>query len=153
MFLNGELWNFIFFCRGDVSPAHSELCRFVSLSWEKHQVPSPVIILFKMFLSASAIVIMCWQDVTRFPFARVSRIVEQNVHTTFSYPKSISESEELQSWGGSMILLPFLMRFDGHFRPNQQQPQFLRQFESILEDYLSRHFLPKPLHLEIENNT
>jgi len=87
MFLNGELWNFIFFCRGDVSPAHSELCRFVSLSWEKHQVPSPVIILFKMFLSPSAIAIMSWQDVTRFTFTRVSRSVGKKRAHNFLLPK------------------------------------------------------------------
>jgi hypothetical protein len=41
--------------------------------------------------------------------------VEQNVHTTFCFPNPLLESEELQSWGCSKILLSFLMRFDGHF--------------------------------------
>jgi hypothetical protein len=36
------------------------------------------------------------------------RSVEQNVHTTFSFPNPLSESEELQSWGCSKILLSFL---------------------------------------------
>ena len=55
---------------------------------------------------------MSWQDMAR------SRNVEQNVHTTFSFPNPLSESEKLQSWGCSTILLSFLMRFDGHFWPN-----------------------------------
>ena len=41
------LWNFSFFGWRDVSPTHSELCRFVSGSQAKHQVSSPVIILLK----------------------------------------------------------------------------------------------------------
>jgi hypothetical protein len=59
------VWNFSLFGRGDASPTHSELCRFVSGSQAKHQVSSPVIILLKKFLSASVIAIMYWQDVTR----------------------------------------------------------------------------------------
>jgi len=42
-----DLWNFSLFGRGDVSPTHSEFCRFVSGSQAKHQVSSPIIILFK----------------------------------------------------------------------------------------------------------
>jgi len=42
-----DLWNFSFFGRGDVSPTHSELCRFVSGSEAKHRVSTPVIILLK----------------------------------------------------------------------------------------------------------
>jgi len=33
MVLVRDLWNFSFFGRGDVSPTHSELCRFVSGSY------------------------------------------------------------------------------------------------------------------------
>ena len=42
-----DLWNFSFFGRGNVSPTHSELCRFVSGPMAKHQVSSPVTILLK----------------------------------------------------------------------------------------------------------
>ena len=49
------------------------------------------------------------------------------------------------------ILLSFLMRFNGHLWPNKQQQQCLPQFESILDGHLSRHFLPEPFRLEIEN--
>ena len=47
MVLMRDLWNVSFLGRGDVSPTHSELCRFVSGSQAKHQLSSPVIILFK----------------------------------------------------------------------------------------------------------
>jgi hypothetical protein len=60
-----DFWNFSYFGRRDVSPTHSELCRFVSGSQAKHQVSSPVVILLNKFLSASAIAIISWQDVTR----------------------------------------------------------------------------------------
>jgi len=49
----------------DVSQAHTELCHFVSGSQAKHQVSSPVIVMLKKCLSASALVIMSWQDVTQ----------------------------------------------------------------------------------------
>jgi len=107
-----DLWNFSSFGRGDVSLTHSELCRFVSGSQAKHQVSSPVIILLKQFLSASAIAIMSYKMGLDLPFAQVSSSVEQNVHTTFSFPNPLSESEELQFWGHSKILLSFLMRFE-----------------------------------------
>jgi hypothetical protein len=42
-----DLWNFSFSGRGDVSPTHSEICRFVSGSYAKHQVSPPVITLLK----------------------------------------------------------------------------------------------------------
>jgi hypothetical protein len=40
---------------------------------------------------------------------------EKNMHTTFSFPDPLLESEELQSWGCSKILPSFLLQFDGHF--------------------------------------
>jgi sulfur relay (sulfurtransferase) DsrC/TusE family protein len=42
-----------FFGRGNVSPTHSELCRFVSGSYAKHQVSSPITILLKKFVCIS----------------------------------------------------------------------------------------------------
>jgi hypothetical protein len=46
------------------------------------------------------------------------------------------------------------MRFHGDFLLNQQQQQqYLPQFESFLDGHLSRHFLPAPFRLEIENTT
>jgi hypothetical protein len=89
-----------------------------------------------------------WLDL---PFARVSRNMGQKVHTTLSFPNPFSESEELQSWGCSKILLSFLKRADGHFLLNQQQQQCLPQFESILDGHLCH--LPAPFRLEIESKT
>ena len=88
-----------------------------------------------------------WLDL---PFAQVSSSVEQNVHTTFSFPNPVSESEELESWGCLNILL-FLMWFEGNFLPNQKQQQRLPQFDSILDIHHSRHILPAPFHIKIEN--
>jgi hypothetical protein len=45
------------------------------------------------------------------------------------------------------------MRFDDSCLPNQQQQQYLPQFESILDGHLSRHLLPAPFRLEKENTT
>jgi len=39
------------------------------------------------------------------------------------------------------------------FLSNRQQQQYLPQFESILDGHLSRHLLPAPFRLEIENAT
>jgi hypothetical protein len=64
MVLMMDFWKFSFFVQEDVSPTHSELCHLVSGSLAKHQVSYPIIILLKKFLSASAITIMSWQDVT-----------------------------------------------------------------------------------------
>jgi len=89
-----------------------------------------------------------WLDL---PFAHVSRSVGQNVHTTFSFPNPLSESKDLQSWGCSKILLSFMMRFDGHFWPNQQQQQCVPHFESILDGHLSCYLLSAPFHLKTEN--
>jgi len=83
-----DLSNFSFFCRGDVSPTQSDLCRSVSESWAKHLVSSPVIILLKKFLSASAIAIMFWQDVTRSSLCcGVKECGTKHAHN-FLFPKS-----------------------------------------------------------------
>ena len=109
MVLMWNLWNFNFFGRGDVSPTYSELCRFVSASEAKHQVSSPIIILLKKFLSASAIAIMSWQDVTRSSLCSgVKECGTKRTHN-FLFPKS-----SFRIWGCLKILLSFLMRFNGH---------------------------------------
>ena len=78
-----------------------------------------------------------WLDLL---FAQVSRSAEQNVHTTVSFPNSLSESEELQSYGCSKFLLSFLMQFDGHFD----------QISNSGNVYLSSSRLPAPFHLEYQ---
>jgi hypothetical protein len=45
MVLMQDPWKFSFFGQGDVSPTHSELCHFVSWSYAKYHVSSPIIIL------------------------------------------------------------------------------------------------------------
>ena len=69
----------------------------------------------KNFLSALAIAIMSWQDVSRSSLRPgVKECGTECAHNSL-FPKSFSESKELQSSGCSKILLSFLMRFDGHF--------------------------------------
>ena len=74
----------------------------------------PVIILLKKLLSASAIAIMFWQDVTLSSLCSGVKECGQKVHTTLSFPNPLSEPK-LQSWGCSKILRSFLMRFNSHF--------------------------------------
>ena len=96
---------------------------------------------------------MSWKEVTRSSLrSGVKECGTKRAHN-FLFPKIFSESEELQSWGCSKILLSLLMKFDGHFLPNQQQQQCLPKFESILDGHLSGRLLPAPFHLEIENTT
>jgi len=75
----------------------------------------------KNFLSASAIAIRFLQDVTRSSFCSGAKECGTKRTHNILFPKSFSESEELQSWGYSKILLSFLLRFDGHLWPTQQQ--------------------------------
>ena len=83
-----DLQNFSFFSQGDVSPTHSELRHIVSGSQAKHQVSSPIIILLKIFLSASAIMIMSWQAVTRYSLSSgVKECGTKRAHN-FLFPKS-----------------------------------------------------------------
>jgi len=114
MLLMRDLRNFSFIGRGDVCPTHSELSLCFGVIGK-----TPGLISHNSFDKKNVCVghrdnISAVCD-SYLPFAQVSRSVEQNVHTTFSFPNSLSESEELQSWGCSKILLSFLMRFDGHF--------------------------------------
>jgi len=88
MVLLRDLWNFSFFGRGDVSPTHSEICRFVSGSQAKHQVSFSVIILLKIFLSASVIAIMSWQDVTRSSLCSGVKECGTKWAHNFLFPKS-----------------------------------------------------------------
>jgi len=142
--------NFSFFGRGDVSPTHSEPCRFVSGSGKTPGLISRNNYVKKIVcIGHRDNVLARWLDL---PFVQVSRSVEQDVHTTFSFPNPLSESEVLQSCGCPKILLSFLMRFSGHFLTNQQQQQCLPHFESILDGHISRH-LPAPFRLEIETTT
>jgi len=113
MVLMRNLWNFSFFGRRDVSPTHSELCRFVSGSQAKHQVSSPVIILLKKFLSASAIAIISWQDMTRSSLCSgVKGCGTKRAHN-FLFPKSsfrIRRTTDLVMFKDSAIILDAIRR-------------------------------------------
>ena len=85
-----DLSNFSVFGRGGLSPTHSELCRFVSGSQAKHQVSSPVIILLKKFLSASAIA-MSWQDVTWSSLHSAQRICTRGKTVNAEFYKGVMD--------------------------------------------------------------
>jgi len=122
MFLMWDLSNFSFFSRRDVSPTHSELCCFVSGSLAKHQVSSPVIILFKKCLSALAIVILLWQDVTRSSLCSGVKECGTKHGHNFLFPKSSFRIRRITLLGmfkDSAIILDvirrsFLTRFYGN---------------------------------------
>ena len=153
MVLLRDLWNFSFFGRRDVSPTHSEHCRFVSGSQTKHKVSSPVIILLKKIcvcIGQRENVLARCDSI--FPLLRCQAVWNKTC-TQLSFPNPLSESEKLQSWECSKILLSFLMKFDGHFWSYQHQQQCLPHFESILDGQFSRHLPPAPFRLKIENTT
>jgi len=147
LLLMWDLWNS--FGRGNVLPTHSE--HSVALFRVKGETPG----LFyrnnvvKKCLSVSAFAIISWQDVTRFSLCSGIKECGTKCAHNFLPPNSLSESDKLQSCRCSKILLSFLMRFEGHFWPNQQQQHSLPQFASILDSQLSRH-LPAHFRLEIE---
>jgi len=88
-----------FFGWGDVSPTHSELCHFFSGAKAKHQVSSPIIILLKKFLSASAITIMSWQDVIQSSLCSgVKEYGTKRAHN-FLFPKSSFRIQRTYSLG------------------------------------------------------
>jgi len=60
-----ELWNFSFFSREDISPTHSEMSLCVGVIGKTPDLISRNNFVKKKMLSASAITLMSWQDVTR----------------------------------------------------------------------------------------
>ena len=108
-----DLWNFSFFGPGDVSPTQSEHCRFVSRSQAKHQVFSPVKLLLKTFMFASAFVIMSCQDVTRSSLCSgVKECGAKHAHN-FLFPKSsfkIRRTTVLGMFKDSGIILDAIRR-------------------------------------------
>jgi len=153
MVLKRDLWNFSFCGRGDVSPTHSELCRFVVGSWAKYQVPSPAIILLKNTLSASAIVIMSWQDVTQSSLC--SGVKEWGTKRThnFLFPKSsfiIRRTTVFGMFKDSAIILVAIRR---SFLTKSARAAV---FTSVRVDFGQPSLSPSstsPFGLEIENTT
>ena len=104
-----DLWYFSFFDPGDVSPTHSELCRFVSGSQTKHQVSSPVIILLKKSLHRpSRCLGKMWLDLC----SGVKECVTKRTHN-FLFPKSffrIRRTTILRMFKDSAIILYAIWR-------------------------------------------
>jgi hypothetical protein len=103
--------------------------------------------------SASTIAIMSLQCVN-LPFALVSTNVGKIRAHNFLFPKSsfrIRRTTVLVTFKDSAFILDATRR--SFFLPNQQQQPYLPQFNSILDSHLSRHLLPAPFLLKIENTT
>jgi len=151
MFLMRDLWNFSFLNRGDISPTHSQLCRFISGSQAKHRVLFPVIILLKKFVCIGHRDVVGRCD-SIFPLLRCQEVWKKRAHN-FLFPKSffiIRRTTVLVMCKDSAIILDEIRR---SFLLNRQRQQYLLQFESILDGHISRHLLPDPFRLEIENTT
>ena len=146
MVLKRDLWNFSFLGRGNVSPFHSELCRFVSESQAKHQVSSPVRVLFKKCLFASVIAIMSRQDVIRSSSCTgVKECGTKRAHNIL-FPKSsfrILRTTVLGMFKDSAIILEAIRR------PFFTKSAIAAMFTSARVDCgrpPSRHLLPAPFH-------
>ena len=148
-----DLWNFSFFGQGDISPTHSELCRFVSGSQAKYQVSSPVIILLKKILSASTVTIISWQDVTRSSLCSGVKECETKSAQYFLFLKfsfRIRRTRGLGMFKDSAIILDAIRR---SFFTKSGTPAM---FTSVRVDFgrpSPRHLLPAPFRLKIENTT
>jgi len=107
-----NLWNFSFFwpmgCLTHPFRTHVALFR-----GHKHQVSSSIIILLKKFLSASAIMIMSWQDVTQSSlYSCVKECGTKRAHN-FLFPKSsfrIQRTTVLGMFKDSDIILDVIQR-------------------------------------------
>ena len=106
----------------------------------------------KKILSASAIAIMSWQDVTIYPLLRCQGVWNKTC-TQLSRSQIIFQNQKNYSLGDVQRFCYHSWCDSTHFWSYQQQQQCLPQFESILDGHLSRHLLPPPLRLEIENTT
>ena len=112
MVLMRDLWNFSFFGGGDVSPKHSELCRFVSGSETKHQVSSPVIMLLKDFVFMGHRDNVLARCDSTFPLLRCQGVWNKCAHN-FLFPKSsfrIRKTAEFWMFKYSAIILDAIRR-------------------------------------------
>jgi hypothetical protein len=107
----------------------------------------------KKNLSALAIAIKSWQDVTLSSICSgVKECGTKHAHK-FLFPKSsfrIRRTTVLGKFEDFAIILDAIRL---SFLKNQQQEQYLpSKLESILDGHLSRRILPAPFRLEIENS-
>jgi len=136
MVLMRDLRNFSFFGRGDVSPTHSELCRFVSGSLAKRRFSSSVIIVLKKIICFGHHDNVLVRYDSIFPLLRCQGVWIKTC-TQLSLSQILFQNSKNYSLGD-------VQRFCHHFLPFQQQQQCLPQFESISDGHLSRHLLPPP---------
>jgi hypothetical protein len=152
MVLMRDLWNFSFFGRGDLTNPLRTLSLCLGVIGK-----TPGLIsrnnFVKKILSASAIAIMSWQDVTRSSLCSGVKECGTKRGHNFLFPKSsfrIRRTTVLRIFKDSAIILDAIRR--SLFTKLQEQV-CLPQFESILDGHLSRHLLPAPFRLEIEKTT
>ena len=113
MVLMWDLWNFSFFGRGDVSRTPPELYRFVSGLQAKHQVSSPVIILFKKnfvcFGHRDNVLVRCDSI---FPLLRCQAVWNKTCTLPFfpKFPFRIRRTSGLVMFKDSAIILDAIRR-------------------------------------------
>ena len=83
-----EFWKRSFFGRGECSPTHSELSRFVSGSHAKHQLSSLVITLSRKFLSLLIMFNRSWHAATRSSICSRVSACGTNLEQSFRFFKS-----------------------------------------------------------------
>ena len=95
---------------------------------------------------------MFWQDVTRSSLCSGVEECGRKRAYNFLFPKSSLRirTTVLGMLKDSAIILYAIRR---SFLTKSATAAFLPQFESILDGHLSRHLLPAPFRLEIENTT
>jgi hypothetical protein len=153
MVLMRDLLNFNFFIQGDVSPTQSELLLLCFGVIGK----TPGLISHnnsdKKILSPSAITIMSWQDVTQSPLCSVVKKHGTKCAHNFLFPKSSFRIRRTTVFGmfeDSAIILDAIRW--SFFTKSATVAMFISVLVD-LDGHLSRHLLPHPIRLKIENTT
>ena len=94
-----DLWNFSFFGRGDVSPTHSELSLCFGVTGKTPGLISHNNFVKKIFLSASAIAVMSWQDVTQSSLCSGVKKCGTKCANNCLLPKSSIRIRKTTAWG------------------------------------------------------
>ena len=110
----------------------SKLCRFVSRSQAKHQTPSLSIILLKKFLSASAVAVMPWQDVTRSSLCSGAKQCGTKRAHNFLFPKSSFRIRRTTVLG---MFKDFAVILDAIRRPFLTKSATAAMFPSVRVDF------------------
>jgi len=110
-------------------------------------------ILLKKILSASAITIMSWQDVTQSSLCSGVKECGKKCAHNFLFPKSsfrIRRTTVLGMLKDSAIIFDVIRRT---FLNKAATAAIFTSVQSIMDCHPSRHLLPALFHLEIENTT